>query len=367
MAYDSQHFLDFIKTLKDVLEQYPENDTKFQESQVNGLIEAEREFRKALMRHKYGWDVYEAFIRYIMVEKHNISKARPFFRERDVKFNSEIAQAIRDPNHHRRLPRYDINFQFISFAVRQRQWGRDPASRKVMRLARDVFRRRKEIIELNMPLAISQARKFRSHNRASHHDFMDMVQVAAGGLSVGTDKYVGPYTTGFRGMLLGRVVGDLIEANSETFIHFFPADKRRLYRLRKIAASLREGINGVDLNELTRLLNRKERSGKEHATKPNEVHHLVNAASVVLASSLPSVEDEEGGPGNPIERYADSAENRPDVLLEEAQARRVVADAIARLPALDQKILRLRGVDLDTVGLRTHKPDATVAMSMTGE
>jgi DNA-directed RNA polymerase specialized sigma subunit len=209
-----------------------------------------------------------------------------------------------------------------------------------------VLKRRKELIECNLPLAISQARMFYSRNRASHHTYMDMLQVASGGLAAGVDKYVGPYTTGFRGVLIGRILGDLIEANSETFVHFFPADKRRLYRIRKIAASLRDGIHNVDVETLAHELNKKEGAEGEELSTSGEIHHLVNAASIVSASSLPNVVEDDEYAGSPIERYPDDASNRPDVLLEERERRDSVAKAIKQLSLVDQKLLRLRGLDL---------------------
>lgn len=346
MPHRSQHFLDFIKSLKGILEGYPTNNTAFQEGQVNGLVEAEREFRSALMHHRYGWDTYRAFIEFITVEKHNILMARPFFRERDTTFKGEIATAIRDSKYHRHLPRFNINFQFINFVVKSRMWGKDPSSKRVIRLAHDVFRRRKELIECNLPLAIFYARKFYNRNRASHHSFEDMLQVAAGGLASGVDKFSGPYTTGFRGVLIGRIVGDLIEANSETSVHFFPADKRRLYRVRKIAAGLREGINDIDLDTLTGLLNKKEGETGEKLTGSSDIHHLVNAASITCASSLPpEYVDHEADLTSPIELYPDAEEARPDSMLEQSQMYHVVAEAINSLPLIDQKLLKLRGVD----------------------
>lgn len=348
MPHRSEHFLDFVKTLRVITARYDKNTTAFQEAQVNGLVQAERDFRSALVHHHWGSEVYKAFVHHITVERHNILVARPFFRERDLTFKAEIAQALREPKHQRRLPRFNINFQFIKFALKARQWGQDPSSKKLLRLAKDVYRRREGLIECNLPLAIFYARKFYAANRASHHTYMDMVQVAAGGLAAGVDKYVGVYTTGFRNVLIGRIVGDLIEANSETFIHFFPADKRRLYRIRKIAASMREGLHDTDLTALTKLLNKKEREEGDELTKPSDLHHLINASSVISASSLPMGEDEDDEhAGSPIERYADSAENRPDSLLEEVQSRRSVAGAIRGLPIIDQKLLRLRGVDLE--------------------
>lgn len=352
MPHRSEHFLDFIKSLEGVLAGYEKNSVEFQRGQVEGLLAAERAFREALIRHPHGAKVYRAFVNHIMVEKRNLLMARPYFRERDKTFKAHIAHILRkaaepkEQEHHRRLYRFDINYQFIAFAMKVRAWAKDPQSRKVMRLAHEALRLRNSLVECNLPLAIFYARKFHARNRASHHDFMDFLQVASGGLAAGVDKYVGPYTVTFRSVLIGRIVGDLIEANSETFVHFFPPDKRRLYRIRKIAASLREGLANIDYALLAKLLNKEERAKGEAVTNPKELHHLVNASSLVSASSLPVGEEEDEHQGSPIERYADEAENRPDMLLEEAQTRRNVAQAITALPVIEQKLLRLRGVDL---------------------
>lgn len=344
MPYRSQHFLDFIASLEGVLAKYDENTMEFQRDQVEGLVKAEHDFRRALIRHPRGADVYKAFIRLIMVEKHNILMARPFFRERDKTFKAYISHVLRDQSH-RALYRFNVNFQFIDFAVRCRKWGRDPASRRIVRLAEDVKTRRDALIKCNIPLAISQARMFFHRNQSSHHSYMDMVQIASGGLSSGVDKFVGPYSKTFRAVLIGRILGDLIEANSETFVHFFPADKRRIYRVRKIVGALRDGSSSVDYDQVIKLLNKKEAEEGDELTAIEDLHHLMGAAQVVSVNSL-SVQDEDGEePNNPIERFAAPSDERPDNLLEEMQVRQSVAVAIGTLPLLEQKLLRLKGVD----------------------
>jgi DNA-directed RNA polymerase specialized sigma subunit len=341
----SEHFLDFIASLEKVLSKYDENTMEFQKDQVERLVKAEKDFRKALVRHPRGSEVYKAFINLIMVEKHNILMARPYFRERDKTFKASISHVLRDKNH-RALPRFNVNFQFIDFVVKCRKWGRDPTSKKLLRLAKEVKTLRENLIKCNLPLAISQARIFYARNSASHHNYMDMVQIASGGLASGVDKFVGDYSKVFRAVLIGRILGDLIEANSETFVHFFPADKRRIYRVRKIVGSLRDGSGNMDYEEVAKILNKKESEEGEELTSAEDLHHLMGAASVVSANSLPTTEDEGDGPNNPIEKYADEASNRPDMLLEEAQSRRAVAKAIRTLPLLEQKLLRLRGIDM---------------------
>jgi DNA-directed RNA polymerase specialized sigma subunit len=350
----SEHFLQFVKSLKALIPEYDGDDERrsAQEAQVNGLVQAERDFRSALIRHPHGDDVYRAFVRHIMVEKRNLLMARPYFRERDKTFKARIAHVLRraadlkkGAEHHRRLYRFDINYQFVRFAMDCRKWANDQQSKKLMRLARDVLARREEIIQCNLPLAISRARLFFARNRSSHMTYMDMVQVASGGLAAGVDKFVGPYGRSFVAVLIGRILGDLIEANSETFVHFFPPDKRRLYRIRKIVTNLREGIADADYAVILKALNREEKEKGDLLTKFDELHHLVSASMLVNASTLPvTIEDEEHG--SPIERYPDDAENRPDSLMEEVESVSAVALAISKLPLLDQKLLRLRGVDM---------------------
>ena len=359
MSHHEEGFLSFIKSLEGVLGAYDKNTEAFQRGQVEGLLAAERAFRGALIRHRYGAETYRAFVKMVMVEKRNLLMARPYFRERDTVFKAHIAHLLRaaaeemaDPSPvqketYRRLYPFDINHQFISWAMKLRAWGRDPQSKRLMRLAGEVLKLRNALIECNLPLAISRARMFHARNRASHCTYLDFIQVAAGGLAAGVDKFCGEYTTAFRAVLIGRILGDLIEANSETLSHLYPLDKRRLYRIRKIASGLHENLANIDYVLLAKLLNKEELDKGESLTKIGDLHHLINAATIVQASTLPvGGEDTEDRSGNPLDQYADVAENRPDLLLEEAQSRKGVARAVSGLSVLDQKLLRLKGVDL---------------------
>jgi hypothetical protein len=90
------------------------------------------------------------------------------------------------------------------------------------------------LIEMNAPLAIAQATKFFKKTPKSHMTRMDLIQVAMEGLASGVDKYVCPYRNkSYRQVLIGRIKGNLIEAYSETMIHFYPSDKRKLYNANK--------------------------------------------------------------------------------------------------------------------------------------
>ncbi len=348
MPHTEPHFLDFIAQLEVIKDRIGDNSVEVQEKQVNDLLAAEKEFRKALVCHPEGPVVFQDFIKLILEKKRNILMARPYFRERDSTFKAHISMVLRK-RLYRQLYRFNFNFQFISWAVKSRQWlrGGPRDARKLLKVAAKCSKLRQNLIEANLPLAISQARIFYVRNRHGHQAFMDMIQVAAGGLAAGVDKFVGPYTKTFRAVLIGRILGDLIEANSETFVHFFPADKRRIYRVRKIISSLREGAANADYDQIAHILNRQELGEGETPTSSEDLQQLMAAATVVHSGSLVPPSEEDGEEvANPIEKYAADAENRPDNLLEEAQLRRAVAAAIGKLSVFDQKLLRLRGVDL---------------------
>ena len=99
-----------------------------------------------------------------------------------------------------------------------------------------------------MPLAISQARVFRHNTPESHLTYMDLNQISFEGLINAVDKFVLPYTSVFRSVIIGRVKGDLIENYSETPVHFYPSDKRKIYRANKAKKGLtKDDINYTDL------------------------------------------------------------------------------------------------------------------------
>jgi RNA polymerase sigma factor (sigma-70 family) len=341
------HFLDFIGNLEEVLEGHGKNTDQFQKDQVNGLLKLEHDFRKALVKHRWGPDVYKAFVNHIIVEKRNILMARPYFRERNDTFKNRISKTLRDENW-RGLFRFSVNFQFIKFAMKQKRWGSSRGSKAIVKLARDIERLRADLVECNLPLAISQARIFYGSNPNTHLTYMDMVQTAAEGLIAAVDKFSGPYSKVFRAVAVGRMLGNAIEANSETSFHFYPREKKRIYRARKLIGQLNDGSGHVDLELVLAALNRKEVQEGDELTTASELAHLISASQVVFASSLP-VPDEGGesevNTPSPIEKYAAHDDDRPDQRFEDADLRHRVASAILALPLFDQKLLRMRGVE----------------------
>jgi hypothetical protein len=367
MRHDQQHdehFREFIAKLGPIIAEHGKNTAELQKHQVERLVTLEKRFRMMLVRHKWGPDAYKAFIDHILVVKRNILMARPYFRERDTTFKASISPVLKEKDH-LRLYQFNINYQFIDFVLKQMPWGTTKAGQALMAIAEKVKDIRKELAECNLPLAISQARMFLERNSRSHLNYMDMNQTCFVGLLEGIDKYVGPYHRRFRAVLIGRMLGNLIESNSETFIHFFPPDKRRIYRARKIIG--RMGHDGpLDLEEVCKRLNEVEqidnkerevdrleqekvdgivkKSKPDPMTSVGDLVNLLSAAQVLHSSSLPMGDDEDGS--NLIEKYPARDEWRPDIVVQEAEARRVVSDAIQGLSLLDRKLLRLKGIEL---------------------
>jgi DNA-directed RNA polymerase specialized sigma subunit len=342
------HFMHFVGRLEPILAEHGENTLELQRYQVTKLVKLERRFRKALVQHKWGWDVYQEFIRHITEVRRNILMARPFFRERDTTFKASISPVLKNKDlsqldKARRLSRFDFNFNFMEFALRLKPWEQTAQGRKLQALAEEAKDIRNDLVECNLPLAISQARMFLQRNQRSHLNYMDMTQICAVGLMEGIDKFVGPYRRNFRAVIIGRMLGNLIEENSETFVHFFPPDKRRIYRARKIIARAGQD-EPLDFDQVCKQLNQTELAEGEKPTTVGELVNLLSAAYVVPASAL--VLTDEAEVNSPIDEFAGDADQRPDAMFEVAEARHVVAVAIAELSMLDQKLLRLKGVEL---------------------
>lgn len=339
MTYHTdEHFRQFIGSLERAIDCYEgENDLAAQKGQVERLNALEIEWRRAVVRHRWGKFAYKDFLKLILDEKRNILMARPYFRERNQTFQEEISDVIRN-REYRKLYQYHANYNFIQFVMESRKWH---PNGKVAKTYAKIKALRNELVERNMPLAISEARLFWGKTPRSHLTYMDLVQLSADGLVSAIDKFCLPYSRVFRAVIIGRIRGNLIEAYSETYLHFYPADKRRLYRAHKAIGRMRE--QGHDYQEIANSVNRD--SPDDHVTA-SEVMSLVTAAAVVSANALPLHEDEDEAPVNPIDRYPVQAAQNPDIMYEEHQARETVRQAIEELSVLEQKVLRLKGVEL---------------------
>lgn len=339
---DDNHFRLFAKTLEKAIAKYqhvPRAELAVrQKQQVEGLVELENDFKRVLLAHPWGASVYEDFVKYIRDEKRSILAARPFFRERQTVFTSDIAVALKQ----RQAPalyRFGFNYQFVRFVMRVRTWSSVEGSSELLKLAEAISNSRLELAEMNMPLAISRARIFWSRTPQAQLSYMDLVQITAEGLLSGIDKYVLPYGPQFRHMVIGRMLGNLIEQYSETLVHFFPADKRKIYRANK--ALSRCGA-GPDFERVAEEVNRGVDS--KQLTDAYEIQDLVAAASTVSADAPVRQVEADRGESMPLDMFQADEDTRPDVRMESREAQVRVAEMVSGLSLLEQKLLRLKGI-----------------------
>jgi hypothetical protein len=128
--------------------------------------------------------------------------------------------------------------------------------KELARLAKQIWESREKLVERNMPLAINRAKMFWGKVPKADRELMDFVQLAAEGLISAVDKFVLPYRTVFRSVIIGRVTGNMTEASSDTLMHFYPSDKRILYKANLIIH--RHHID--DLDRVAEIINQDKKS-----------------------------------------------------------------------------------------------------------
>jgi DNA-directed RNA polymerase specialized sigma subunit len=316
-----------------------ENGTD-QKQQFEELTSAEFEFRKAVCKYpKLSTDVYIRFLQKITVENRNILSARPYFRETAKNFSKNVTPAIKARDAET-LKTFDINFQLIEF-IRDHWKGKFPAAAEVQ--YQRVFKARNLLCENNMPLAINRAKLFYKKTPKGPLSLMDMINIASTGLASGVDKYCGKYSRMLNGVIIGRIVGNLIDEYSATTLHFYPSDRRILYK----ANSLRAKLKIDDVEKLADAVNKSFREDAlEGKSVPKievtaaQLSNLLNAATTV---SSDQIVDEDGV--GVYDFTPSSSPNAEDTLIERETTEQLF-NAIDRLPLLHRKILQLKGVKL---------------------
>jgi DNA-directed RNA polymerase specialized sigma subunit len=361
---DNEHFRLFATRLESAIAKYGKLDDgqllQLQKKQLETVHNLEEEFRQVLLKHAWGKGVYKAFFKKICTENGNILTSRPYFRERQDVCIGPISHALAAGDM-KVLQGFHFNYNFVAWAMKLYRWR--PGSR-LLRLSRQIESARQDIVVLNTPLAISQARRFWSLAPAraahTHLTYMDLVQVGLDGLVSAADKFVLPDPKRFkapevllrefrrfRPMAVQRMVGNFIEAYSETSIHFYPKDKRKLYRANKYLAKHGEVI---DLQKLADSVNKDARGRFVESaarTNPSEISDLMAAASSLgPTDSTPVTHGEDEDRGNFLDRCPDAEENRPDVRVEKAEMSFKLQEAVSGLPIIERKLLRLRGISL---------------------
>lgn len=342
---DDDHFKKFAQSLEHTIARHgdvPREDlVKVQRRQVEKLVALEKEFRRTLIKHPWGPAVYRAFVKFICDEKRNILAARPYFRERQNVFTHKISRALKK-RQDKGLYRFHFNYEFVLFVLKQKAWHKNNMGGKIVSLANQIRDLRWALVEMNMPLAISRARIFWSRTPKAQLSYMDLVQITAMGLMSGVDKFCLPYSQAFRHTLIGRMIGNLIEQYSETLVHFFPGDKRKIYRANKVIAKMGDA---PDFEKVILAVNRDVEP--QHRTSVAEIRDLLAAASTV-SSDMPTGggNDEEDGDTLPLDTFQAPEDTQPDYRVEASEALKVMTQALPDLPMIERKLLQMKGVSL---------------------
>lgn len=318
------------------------NSTEIQKKQVEDLLDAEIKFRETILKYRQSTEIYKKFLQKICIVNKNILSARPYFRETAVSFSKKITPAIK-ANDIDTLKTFDINYQFIKF-IRDNWLG--PFPKRAEQLYERVHKARTLLIEDNMPLAINRAKLFYRKTPKSHLTLMDMIGICGMGLAAGIDKWCGTYTPVFRSVCIGRMVGNLIDAYSETMLHFYPSDKRILYKAHTIRG--RRGIE--DIHALTEAVNQSfkddEKEGKsipKGEVTVSELSYLMSAASTVSADNTVTVND-----GEEFGVYDYTADETQDIEAQymEMESTAQMLSLASKLPLMHRKVLKLKGIKI---------------------
>jgi DNA-directed RNA polymerase specialized sigma subunit len=331
------HFSAFANSLEMELATFhldPKNRFIHQKTQMESLVATEKSFRQNLVRHRFGKKVFQGFISYIHEERRNVLAARPFFRERAEVFKEFISPVLAARSY-RGLFRFSLNGQFVQWAMARYGYlfkGKSP----VRVLADESLRIRQELIVQNTPLAISRAKIFRSKTPASPHMAnMDAMQTAAEGLISAVDKYVLPFAGNFRAVIIGRATGNLIATYSEPMLHFYPGDRRKIYRANKARRRTQ------DVDKIVESVN----DGLPEAmkTNSNEIQLLMNASSH-LSLDQPVVTPDGSNEKATYADYTVDHNQLPEEIVGQKQTAERLIKGLASLSLMERKALALKGL-----------------------
>jgi len=354
-----QHFQSFASLLERTIAGHGHGKTdrveakRQQAQQIRELLEVEEAFRAAVTASASGFDVWRGFLEFI-ASRASVSQAQPYFRERQVVFIGAISPLLKEANVDELLLQpFRINRGWIEFALGAVEWGDD---HPVRALAARAAVLRRELVELNLPLAVSRARIFWSrnaHRPGAKLTFMDFVQIAAQGLLVAVDKFTptgDPDTEPelfaktcdvFPSVAITRMSGFFIQSYSETQIHFSSSDRRRLYRLKKMLS--KRGVSEVNIQDLVDEVNRGVEDPARWVTA-EDVEALLAASTVGSTDATRTSEDD--GFARPVHEGVVPESDQPDAAADAIACRGRMALAVAELPLRQKKILRMYGMEV---------------------
>ena len=307
--------------------------TKKQKDQVTRMMDLEEMFRSTINSYKQSDKIYKKFLMHIKIERGNILTARPFFRENSKKFGAEISPAFKKDDIDK-IKEFHINYKFMVFVIDN--W-RGNLPKKAVAVWEEHQIVRQKIIENSMPLAINLAMKFFKAVPRSHVNLMDMINASISGLSIGVDKWVGPFTTVFRSVCIGRMKSNIMDIYNQTFLHYYPSDKRIIYKTNLLKS--REKIEDPEI--LLEAINQYlKENGDKRVMDMSEFSHIINGASV--SSVEAEVDDEDIGV---YDTFIDEKSNVADNV-EKIDAIKKMITACEHLEIIERKVIKLKGVDL---------------------
>lgn len=314
-------------------------DGKGNKEHFDELVASEKAFHEHLLSNpKISTEIYKRFIQEIRLVNKNILSARPYFRETADNFSLNITPALKIDNPDA-MKSFQINFHFVKFS--KDKW-KGLWTKKCELLFKRVEHARTVLICLNMPLAVNRAKLFFRKTPKGHLSFLDMVEISSLGLCAGIDKYCGEYKANFIGVCIGRIVGNLIDAFSETQLHFFPNDRRILYRANSIRG--RQGI--TDIPELCKAVNDSfAQDLKDGKTAPPVITES-NLSYLMAASSLISSDSNVGEEGFGIYNFTADGKESVETVLSNKQETLNMVTLARKLPILNRKVLRLKGIQI---------------------
>lgn len=337
--FKDSHDPTFAQLIVEVTRSIERNkDGSTQKEQFEELVAAERLFHGTVLGCRISTEIYKRFIQLIRITNKNILSARPYFRESSETFSGKITPALKEKNPEG-LKEFNINFHFVKFC--KDNWI-GIWSKKLESIYKRVELARSKIIENNMPLAINRAKIFYRKTPKGHLSFNDMIEASSMGLCAAVDKYTGPYLKNFCGVIIGRSTGNLIDIYSETVMHFYPSDRRVLYRANSIRG--RQGI--TDIAELTKAVNDSFAVDlKEGKTAPKPVT-VTDLSYLMSAASLVSADSNDGEEGFGVYSYTPDSAEGAEVILGRKQQLSQMARLARKLPLINQKVLRLKGIEI---------------------
>lgn len=316
--------------------------TKQQKYQVEKMQKIENNFKDYINSYKQSDKIYHKFLIFIKIEKGNILTARPFFREKSATFGQKISPAFKEDDT-QKLKQFNINYKFMKF-IKENWKGNFPA--RAEKMFKDHGELRQKIIENCMPLAINQAMKFyKSVPKDDSVTLMDMINASMAGLAIGVDKWVGPFRTVFRSVCLGRMKSNIMDLYNQTFLHYYPSDKKIIYKANLIKSKNKIEDNTLLLQALNEYL---EESGDNRVLTEFQLESILNGTSYSPIEIPDSDNDNSTGLNVKVNNYDIYIDENSFIeeKVEKIDALKKVIKASSKLNIIEKKVLKLKGIDL---------------------